>query len=144
MGENFRCTVHIADPVHEGHLYQLLDYYPEGGGAFRSYSDRYGIIGKVWRSEQSQIVGNLLPNLPAETPREQMIAIITRDWGMTKREADRALKKPSYVCLLLEHENDKLGVLYMDSGKQEAFTMPSETGREMMTVEMSCGSPSKS
>jgi hypothetical protein len=135
VGEKFRCTVHIPDPVQEGYLYQLLDYYPEGGGAFRSYSDRYGIIGKVWRSEKSQIVGNLLLDLPADASREQKIAIITRDWGMTKREAERALSKPSYVCFLLEHDNEKLGVLYMDSDKGNAFTVSTATGRAMMTVE---------
>ncbi|MFL5266596.1 MAG: hypothetical protein ACJ8AH_08375 [Stellaceae bacterium] len=132
VGAAYRCTIHIPDPVQEGYLYQLLNYYPGGGGAFRSYSDRYGIIGKVWRSEESQVVGNLLSD-SGELTREQKIARITRDWGMTKHEAERSLRKPSYICFLLEHKGDKIGVLYMDSEKRDAWVVPASGGNVNMT-----------
>jgi hypothetical protein len=134
VGDAYRCTIHIPDPVQEGYLYQLLNYYPEGGGAFRSYSDRYGIIGKVWRSEESQVVGNLLPDAD-KLSREQMIARITRDWGMTKHEAERSLRKPSYICFLLEQDGDKVGVLYMDSEKRDAWAIPVAGGSQNITEE---------
>ncbi len=82
LGDTFRCTIHIPDPVQEGYLYQLLNYYPpQGGRPYRSFSDRYGIIGKVWRSEVPEIVGTLLRELPAHATQEQKIIRITRDWG---------------------------------------------------------------
>jgi hypothetical protein len=59
--ERFRCTIHISDVAMQGYLYQLLDYFPAGSGAGRAFSQRYGIIGKVWRSGKAQIVGNLIP-----------------------------------------------------------------------------------
>jgi len=135
LGERFRCTIHVPDPVQEGQLYQLLDYYPKGSGSFRSYSERFGIIGKVWRSEKSQIVGTLLSEIDAPMTREDQISVITRDWGMTKREAEKALERPSYACFLLEHDGDKLGVLYMDSELENAFTQLDTEIRKPMTVD---------
>ena len=135
LGDQFRCTIHIPDPVQDGYLYQLTNYHPDGGGAFRSFSERLGIIGKVWRSEKSRTVGTLLPNITATTSRDDQIAIITSEWGMSKREAERALKKPSYASFLLEHDGDKLGVFYMDSEKREAFKIDREGGKRTAMID---------
>lgn len=133
----FRCTIHVPDPVLEGHLYQLVGYHPGGGGVARSFSVRYGIIGKVWRSEQSMCVNNLLPDLPADASLEERIARVTQDWGMTRAEAERvALSRPSYVCVLLEDEGTKVGTFYMDCEKPEAFSKPLKSleGMEGMSL----------
>jgi hypothetical protein len=121
IGSEYRCTIHVPDPVSERRLSQLLDYYPKGGGAFRTFSERYGIIGKVWRTENSEVVGTLFAGLPSGATPEQKIERIMRDWGMERREAERALDRPSYLCFLLKHDDRKLGVIYMDSKKEDAF-----------------------
>jgi hypothetical protein len=113
IGTEYRCTIHVPDPVSERRLCQLLDYYPKGGGAFRTFSERYGIIGKVWRTGDSEIVGTLFQGLPPDATPEQKIERIIRDWGMERREAERALDRPSYLCFLLEHDDMKLGVIYI-------------------------------
>jgi hypothetical protein len=121
IGDDYRCTVYIQDPVREGRLYQLLDYYPRGEGSSRNFSDRYGIIGKVWRSEEKQVVGNLFKGLPLTATQEEKIVRITQEWGMNRREAQHALDRPSYVCFLLLHEGSKQGLIYMDSKNNMAF-----------------------
>src|SRR5262249_55525434 len=102
-------------------LYQMLDYYPKGEGSFRHFSNRYGIIGKVWRSGKSQQVGNLLDGLSADATQDEKIARIMQDWGMNRREAERAVERPSYICFLLEHHGTKVGLVYMDSKEKDAF-----------------------
>jgi hypothetical protein len=120
LPENFRCTIHIADLVLKGHLYQMLNYYPDGSGHGRSFSERYGIIGKVWRSQKSIVLNTLLKDMPVEAT---MTDKITEDWGMTQKEAGKALKKPSYACCVISHQSRRLGVFYMDSTKENAFPM---------------------
>jgi hypothetical protein len=117
----FRCTIHIADLVIRGHLYQMLNYYPDGTGRGRSFSERYGIIGKVWRSQKSIVVNTLLANIPANASNAEKTSKITEDWGMTQDEAGKALKRPSYASCVILHENRRLGVFYMDSTKENAF-----------------------
>ncbi len=124
---NYRCTLYIADPVHEHQLYQVVDYYPKGGGAFRSFSQRYGIIGKVWRSEDGQIVGTLLKDVASGARQEEKISQIMQDWGMNAQEAERALEHPSYICFLLIHEKSKVGLIYMDSTEENAFQTEDES-----------------
>lgn len=127
IGTEYRCTIHVPDPVSERRLCQLLDYYPKGGGAFRTFSERYGIIGKVWRTGDSEVVGTLFKELPSDATTEQKIERIMKDWGMERREAERALDRPSYLCFLLEHDDMKLGVIYMDSKKENAFASGGST-----------------
>lgn len=145
LPENFRCTIHVPDPMFERYLYQLLNYYPSGGGAGRSLSDRYGIIGKVWRSGLSQVVGQLLkgkktPSVTEEdkgkkTPRvtEEDISEIAREWGLTKSEARAVAKKVSYACAIVTYENVRVGIFYMDSTDFNAFS-PSDDDVEIVNA----------
>ena len=48
--KDFRSTIYVPDVLFQDTLYQLLDYYPEGGGRGRRKSLRFGIIGLAWRS----------------------------------------------------------------------------------------------
>lgn len=119
----FRCTVHIPDPIRYARLYQLLDYCPIGSGRARTFSNRYGIIGKVWRTEVAILEGDLLTPAKSGTvmTHEQEIDAVMSNWGMDRREAENALKHRSYFCLPLVHENTKVGLLYIDSSKKNAF-----------------------
>lgn len=73
----FRCTVYVQDIVFNDVLYRLFDYYPKGEGQGRTYSVRYGIIGKVWRSRSSECKANVTGE------RQRLI----EEWGMTEKEA---------------------------------------------------------
>lgn len=124
--EDFRCTIHIPDPIEERRLYQLLDYYPIGSGHGRAFSTRYGIIGKVWRTDDPQIEHDLRRPPNADTlaitqDTDLIIRIIMRDWGMTRREAEHAINHRSYFCFLLTHERTKVGLVYMDSKHPDIF-----------------------
>jgi hypothetical protein len=103
LPENFRCTIHIADLVLKGHLYQMLNYYPSGAGHGRSFSERYGIIGKVWRSKNPMVVNTLLKGIPSTASDEDKISKITEEWGMTPDEAKNALSRPSYACCIVSY-----------------------------------------
>jgi hypothetical protein len=116
----YRCTIHIPDPIADDRLYQLLNYHPTGEGAFRTFSDRYGIIGKVWRTERSLVFNNVA-DLPATASAEDKLKAVMAGWGMDRRQAEHALTRPSAICLLLEHRGEKVGILYIDSNKLHAF-----------------------
>jgi transcriptional regulator with GAF, ATPase, and Fis domain len=120
VGNGYRCTIHIPDPINDANLYQLLDYHPIGTGQFRTFSERYGIIGKVWRTGEP-LLFNQVDNLPATAPTEAKLENIMSNWGMNRREAERALRRPSSICLPLEHGSNKVGVLYVDSDIRDAF-----------------------
>jgi hypothetical protein len=124
MGDSFRCTLHISDPVQQGQLYQLLNYYPAAPGsdntASRVFSERFGIIGKVWRSGDPIVEGNLLRGLTNPTP-EQIISQITKDWGATRQEAQRMMNRFSYACFLIEKGPERLATFFMDSTEKFAF-----------------------
>src|SRR5262249_40674788 len=114
---------HIPDPIEFGRLYQLLDYYPSGVGHGRTFSTRYGIIGKVWRTDEPLLERDLLkpPASGALKDTHSVIKMIMRDWGMNRREAERAVKHRSYFCFLLNHEQAKVGLVFMDSTEANAF-----------------------
>jgi hypothetical protein len=117
---NFRCTMHLIDSVVAGNLYQLLDYYPSGGGAGRRFSERYGIIGKVWRSGDPMCLGDIGNSVAGEDDEAEIKEII-KDWGMTHAEAAKAMEKKSVACAAISFEGRRLGVIYMDSSTPEAF-----------------------
>ncbi|KRR01652.1 hypothetical protein CP49_21815 [Bradyrhizobium valentinum] len=121
--KTFRCTIYIPDPIRYGRLYQLVDYCPSGAGRARTFSVRYGVIGRVWRTEVPTQEGDLLPpSAPGEVrTHEQEIDAVMSNWGMNRREAESALKHRSYFCCPLIHENSKVGLLYMDSTERDAF-----------------------
>lgn len=125
----FRCTIHVPDPIRYGRLYQLIDYCPTGSGRARTFSNRFGIIGKVWRTEVTILENDLLPlgSLPGGMTHEQEIDKVMSDWGMDRREAESALKHRSYCCFPLVHENTKLGLLYMDAAQKDAFDKSKQT-----------------
>ena len=61
-----RCTIHAENILIEDSLYQLLDYYPRGGNptatAGRAWSNRFGLIGRVWRTKEDLLLGNMDPS----------------------------------------------------------------------------------
>jgi hypothetical protein len=117
----FRCTIHVPDPVHYGRLYQLVDYCPTGTGRGRDFSTRYGIIGKVWRTEKMRIANDLFHAKEAQRTHEDEIDEIMSDWGMDRREAENALKHRSYFCFPLVFEDRKVGLLYLDAKEKDSF-----------------------
>jgi hypothetical protein len=108
---DLRATVHIQDALYVSALYQLVDYWPRGRGSGRRFSARFGILGRAWRLEQSQHNGDI-----------EVSELIER-WGMTQEEAaDAARGRKSFVCILLRHEQTRVGVLYMDAPRAGAFS----------------------
>lgn len=108
--ENFRATLHVVDIVYGETLYQLIDYFPRGGGKGRRKSIRFGIIGLAFRSEQDQLEPNL------QTSRPDLI----KGWGMTGHEAAYAGGKgEAFACFVLRApgsiHSPLLGLLYMDA-----------------------------
>jgi hypothetical protein len=109
-----RATIHVEDFLFENTLYQLLDYYPKGGGSGRAFTARFGIIGKAWRSDESQIQEQV-PTDPKQ---------LVMDWGMTWGEArGKGIGKQSFACVVLwdKPNGRKVGLLYMDAEQQNAF-----------------------
>ena len=110
---SYRCTVHVPDPLFQDHLYQLLDYYPDGGGRGRSFSIRVGLIGLVWRAGRSLESQDLVDE-----------AELIGKWGMTAAEADasRASGRRSFIGVLLtDLYGVQVGVVYLDSKSPETF-----------------------
>jgi hypothetical protein len=105
--KDFRSTIHVRDILFDEGLYQLLDYYPRGGGGGRTKSIRFGIIGKVWRSGSS-LVQDEVSTDPAD---------LILDWGMTREEAEAAgLGRKSFVCVLLrDSTKTPVGLFYIDA-----------------------------
>lgn len=118
--KGFRCTIHIPDPIRYGRLYQLVDYCPAGLGRGREFSIRFGIIGKVWRTENALLENDLLTPAATRTHEEEIDKIMS-DWGMDRRESESALKHRSYFCFPLVYENRKVGLLYMDAEEKDSF-----------------------
>lgn len=110
-----RATIHVRDIVFKDFLYQLVSYYPAGGGAHRRFSQRYGIIGRSWRSGKSHGTGNAFgPSASAET--------LVEHWGMTRDETHGVLNtRPSCLSVLLRVDNVPVGILYVDSTERNAF-----------------------
>ena len=118
---SFRCTIHIPDPIRYGQLYQLVDYCPQGSGRTRAFSIRYGIIGRVWRTEKIELENDLLPQKTPQRTHEEEIEEVMSTWGMNWREAESALTHRSYCCFPLTEGSTKLGLLYMDATDRGAF-----------------------
>ncbi|WP_145729855.1 hypothetical protein [Nitrospirillum pindoramense] len=142
---NFRCTIYVQDYITSTNLYQLVEYFPRKNKkktAGRVFSDRYGIIGKIWRSETSQVVGNLFHQNPSHNSKSQdeKIHIIMKDWGMHKDEAENAIKKPSYLCapIFTPDSGKKIGLIFMDSEEKDTFLNGNimESNKEEITQEL--------
>lgn len=111
--ESFRATVHVADALYEEAFYQLLDYVPDGTGAGRRYSMRFGILGLAWRMQKS------LEETEVSVDPMKLVS----EWGMTRSEAERAGRyRQSLACVMLWDDNgSRLGVLYLDAKPEGAF-----------------------
>ncbi len=110
--KDYRCTVHVPDVLFEDGMYQLIDYYPKGMGAGRSFSIRFGMVGKAWRLGKSQIQGNIDP----------MPANLIESWGMKREEAEAAKgDRRSIACIILHFNNVDVGVLYLDAAGERVF-----------------------
>ena len=113
-GSAFRSTIHVVDILFAESYYQLIPYVPVGGGEGRSWSIRYGIVGKTWRQAESNGEGNL------KMSNEDLIHL----WGMTAEEARTAKQtRPSLLAVMLRDGWTKVpvGILFADSTKTDAF-----------------------
>jgi len=111
---NLRSTIHVPDILFDDTLYQLLDYYPAGGGAGRAFPVRRGILGLAWRESDDELEGTV----PVDNPENLIVY-----WGMTSDEATAAGQgRPSFLCVLLKDEAESpVGVFYLDSTTERAF-----------------------
>lgn len=132
--KGFRCTIHIPDFLYDDKLYQMLNYFPNGKGAYRDFPSRYGIIGRVWRSERPECVGQLLEPRDLEQAKNEQdrVQLIAKTWGMTYTEAMRASDKPSYCCILLRFNERRVGLFYMDSPEKDAFGIDESERQKMI------------
>ncbi len=118
---DYRATVHVRDALYRDALYQLVDYWPDGGGADRRFSTRFGILGRAWR------LGRSLYERDVPTSPESLIC----QWGMTAEQAERAARgRRSFVCVVLRHQGSLVGVLYIDAKVGSAFPDDIETRLE--------------
>lgn len=127
LPRNWRATIHVPDIVFDGYLYQLLDYCPSGSGSGRRFSQRFGIIGRVWREQESLGEGDALRlgGSPEDTPKA-----LVAHWGMTWNEAQESRSaRPSFLCVLLRgsalektgKKSAPVGILYLDSEEENAY-----------------------
>jgi hypothetical protein len=112
----YRAAIHIPDPLYQNYLYQLVDYFPKGGGHGRAFSTRAGLIGRCWRLSTND-QSTSLEGVP--------LSMLMEDWGMTYREASARQVDHTKVMLaiLLRDESGArpLGVLYLDSEDGDRF-----------------------
>ena len=119
--ESVRATIHVDDIVFRSYFCQLIDYFPgqSRGGAGRRFSHRYGIIGQSWRLEELLGRGEAVA---AHADKETAIRDLVRSWGMTEEEAAHAAyERPATLSVLLRHDGQMHGVLYIDSKHENAF-----------------------
>jgi hypothetical protein len=110
--EGFRATVHVEDAMVRNALYQPVGYWPSGGSSGRRFSTRFGMIGRAWRLGRSLYA----PDVPAS--EDELIEL----WGMTRAQAASAAQgRHSFVCVLLRHEGQPVGIWYMDAKREHAF-----------------------
>jgi hypothetical protein len=130
--DDYRLTLYVPDLVFSDRLYQLVEYYDkEGqrssdGKSGRTFSIRYGMIGRVWRSGVAEVEGELIS---AEDRRQlgdtpdvrELEKFIARRWGLTLDEAVRVRPYPSYGAIRVERGEKPLGVVFFYSKKKNAF-----------------------
>jgi hypothetical protein len=113
--QDHRCTIHVPDLLFDETFYQLLDYLPRQADEVtrgRTWSYRFGFMGRVWRSEDSDLQGTVSTNINE----------LINNWGMTKDEASAAGKgRKSFLGVLLKYNEVPVGLFYMDSKEENAF-----------------------
>jgi hypothetical protein len=88
----FRSTIHVSDTLFAESYYQLLPYYPGGTGEARSWSVRFGLVGKTWRMGESACEGTL------QMSSRDLVTL----WGMTSDEADEVkTSRPALIAVVL-------------------------------------------
>ena len=139
--DDVRATIHVPDIVFQTFLYQLVNYFPasqSAGKAGRRFSQRYGIIGQSWRSNESLGRGTAVSGMgPSPTPgdRERAIKELIRRWGMTEEEASQASReRPATLSVMLRHDGQSHGILYIDSKNENAFGADSEHREDALTA----------
>jgi hypothetical protein len=135
--EKYRCTLHVPDVVFADTLYQLLDYTPSGPGSRgRIFSIRFGLIGKVWRTRESEVQKVKLKEIMVNGQRQDIPdeEELVRVWGMSQSEAQTAAQgRPSFLCVMLAtDENDPVGLFYMDATNATAFDVTSPNATVQM------------
>jgi hypothetical protein len=129
----YRATVHVPDVVYADYMYQLLNYFPSGGGAARRFSQRRGILGKVWRLDKSIGVGDVIAYDRPRGNSDPEQALVS-EWSMTREEVRGWHHKPrkSFLCVVLRIPYEQsgqeqvvpgrqVGVFYIDSRDENAF-----------------------
>lgn len=144
--EDYQLTVYLPDFVFSDRLLQFTEYYNrEGeqvseGRAGRTFSIRYGIIGRVWRSGVAEIEGELISkeereliaNDPKHGPVERFIA---RRWGLTLEEALRIKEYNSYGAIRLDIADNRVGVVFFYSREMNAFGNESNRENTLKAIE---------
>lgn len=111
---NFRSTIYVKDLLFSGALVQLLDYYPASpGNRGRTFSVRFGIIGRAWRLQES-LIASSVPTTPGE---------LISEWGMTHDQAFvQGLGRKSFACILLKDDGgENVGLVYFDASEEAVF-----------------------
>ncbi len=137
LADDYRLTLHVPDFVFSDRLYQFAEYFDAAGERNgdnrlgRTFSIRYGIIGRVWRSGVPEIAGDvisdedrqLMPNDTDPDYRERLYQFIARRWGLTLEEAVQVSKYRSYGAFRIERFGRAVGVIFFDSKQQHAFAL---------------------
>jgi hypothetical protein len=89
--KGLRGTIHVNDVIFPDYLYQLVDYYPAGGGAHRRFSQRYGIIGRSWRSKTSHGTGDAFVGAGGSVQALYSIALAIRVASRCSLESRRSI-----------------------------------------------------
>ena len=114
--DGLRGTIHVNDVIFPDYLYQLVDYYPAGGGAHRRFSQRYGIIGRSWRSKTSHGTGDAFAGAGGS------VQALVENWGMTEEEAHGQVNgRPACLSVVVKHQSIPVGILFVNSRKKDAF-----------------------
>jgi hypothetical protein len=100
----FKCTVYVPDILFADALYCLLNYFPRGTARGRVFSVRFGIIGKSWRQDKSELKQDVPGN------REHLI----KEWGMTSDEADEQ-RPQALLCYILRVDGERVGLLFVEA-----------------------------
>lgn len=108
----YRCTIYVPDILFENVLYRLTDYYPTGGGRGKTYSIRFGIIGRSWRLRESKYE----PQVPGDA------RVLMSHWGMTDEESVTQEEK-SFITYVLSDEEGRpdIGLFFAESDTSGAF-----------------------
>lgn len=115
--DSLRFTVYVEDLLFNKTICQFVDYFPEGDDtAGRAWSVRYGMVGRIWRLQQSHTETNVT------TDEAELVT----QWGMTRDEVRNFVSKKKTFTSVILKDNDRLvGLFYMDSDKENVFELPS-------------------